>query len=601
MFKLFFDKFYYKISKLFQVNPKVRVRFAPSPTGPLHIGGVRTALYNYLFAKRHNGTFILRIEDTDQVRLTEGAESYIEKTLEWCQMLPTESTKLGGDFGPYKQSERRHLYTKYANQLLEAGKAYYAFDTPEELDSMRAEAMEKGEITKYGFQIRDKMKNSLSLSDEEVQARLKAGDPYVLRLKVNPDETIIFEDMIRGLVRFSSEEVDDKVLMKSDGMPTYHLANIVDDHLMEITHVIRGEEWLPSTPLHVLLYRYFGWEDTMPKFAHLPLILKPSPESYITKASLVPLAERLTDEFFKKNPEVRADYQPIALAFLKQVFQDKKNIGAKLKERKKDKPEKKILKEFLKDNLFGKLSKRDGDRLGFPVFPLDWLNVKTAETADGFRERGFLPEALTNFLAFLGWNPGTEQEIFTMDQLVEAFSLERVNKSGARFDFAKAAWFNQQYILKLSDEALADRIKSQVTDNGHDVTNETLVKVCSLLKERITALSEFWEQGYYFFEPVKAYDEKTIRKKWKPENRATFDQLVETVKNVEAFSAEEIETKVKAFIHDNELKFGNILPIFRVALTGTMKGPSIFEVAELLGKDAVIERFETAYTAFDQF
>lgn len=581
------------------MSNNVRVRFAPSPTGPLHIGGVRTALYNYLFAKKHGGTFILRIEDTDQTRFTEGAEEYIEETLEWCGMLPQESTKKGGNFGPYKQSHRKELYQKYAKQLLDSGKAYIAFDTPEELDAMREAGLAKGQILKYDFSTRSEMKNSLTLSETEVQARLDAGEPYVLRLKVEPEETIIFDDIIRGQVRFASEEVDDKVLLKSDGLPTYHLANIVDDHSMEITHVIRGEEWLPSTPLHVLLYQYFGWEDTMPKFAHLPLLLKPSPESYINKKTLTPLAERLTAEFFKKHPEVDESYYAIALAFVKQTFQDKANIAAKLKDRKKDKENKKLLKAFLKSNLFGKLSKRDGDRLGFPVFPLNWKNKKTGETASGFREMGFLPEAVINFLAFLGWNPGTEQEMFSMDELVEAFSLERVSKSGAKFNFDKAKWFNQQYLINANDADLVKYLSDLAEQHGHAGTNEFLTKICGLLKERVTTINELWEQGYYFFEPVAAYDEKTIRKKWKPEFRSAFDALVEAVDAIDDFKAEKIETTVKGFIQEWELKFGDVLPIFRLALTGTMKGPSIFEVAELLGKDRVLMRFEVAYREFD--
>lgn len=583
-----------------QSKQSVRVRFAPSPTGPLHIGGVRTALYNYLFAKKHGGTFILRIEDTDQARFTEGAEEYIQETLEWCGMLPDESVKVGGDFGPYRQSDRKDLYQKYAQQLLESGKAYYAFDTPEELDAMREAAMAEGKVAKYGIELRGTMKNSLTLSTDEVQAKLNAGAPYVIRLLVNAGEEIAFEDLVRGMVRFQSEEVDDKVLMKADGMPTYHLANIVDDHLMQITHVIRGEEWLPSTPLHVLLYRYFGWEDTMPKFSHLPLILKPSPESFINKKTLEPLANRLTDEFFKKHPEVDESYRKTAFEFIKQAFQQKQDIGAKLKERKKDKPDKKTLKEFLKKNLFGKLSKRDGDRLGFPVFSLDWNNPKTGSIIPGFREKGFLPEALVNFLAFLGWNPGTEQEMFSMEQLIAAFSLERVSKSGARFNYDKAKWFNQQYILQLSDEALANILQPQVTAHGHEVTNEKMLRISGLLKERLVTLMEFWEQGYYFFEPVKAFDQKTIKKKWKPEKRATFDALLQVVENVEDFKAAIIEKSVKQFIEDNALKFGDILPIFRIALTGTMKGPSIYEVAEILTKTESIERMRAAYAAFDE-
>lgn len=507
------------------MNKSVRVRFAPSPTGPLHIGGVRTALYNYLFAKKMGGTFILRIEDTDRTRFVAGAEQYIINTLEWCGMLPEEGQGFGGAYGPYRQSERKELYQKYVQQLLDSGKAYYAFDTPEELDAMREAATAKGTVAKYDYASRGKMKNSLTMPENEIQKHI-AAKKYVVRLKISPAEAIIFEDMVRGMVRFQSEVIDDKILMKSDGLPTYHLANVVDDYLMKITHVIRGEEWLPSTPLHVLLYRYLGWEDVMPQFAHLPLILKP--------------------------------------------------VGS------------------------GKLSKRDGDKHGFPVFPLDWEDTETGSSAMGFREKGFLPEALVNFLAFLGWNPGTEQELFSMEELIAAFEIERVNKAGARFNYDKAQWFNQQYIINSSNGALATLVRPQVESYGHEVSEEKLQAICGLLKERLTTLNEFWNQAYYFFEPVRAYDPKMIRKKWKTENRPTFDALVTAVEGIEDFSAEGVETGVKAFINDNGLKFGDILPIFRIALSGIMQGPSIFDAAALMGKSKTIERLTTGYAAFDE-
>ena len=577
----------------------VRVRFAPSPTGPLHIGGVRTALYNYLFAKKMGGTFILRIEDTDRTRFVEGAEQYIIDTLKWCNILPEEGQSFGGDYGPYRQSDRKELYQKHVQQLIDDGKAYYAFDTPEELDAMREAALERGQVAKYDYSIRGEMKNSLSMPASEVQQLIENNEPYVVRLKVMPDETIIFDDIIRNQVRFSSNEIDDKVLLKSDGLPTYHMANIVDDHYMNISHVIRGEEWLPSTPLHVLLYKYMGWEDTMPQFAHLPLLLKPSPESYIDKTTLIPLAERMTEEFFQKNEEVSFDYKDTALAFVKQTFQDKKNIGAKLKDRKKDKQDKKILKAFLKSSLFGKLSKRDGDRLGFPVFPLDWEDVKSGATAMGFREKGFLPDAMINFLAFLGWNPGTEQEIFSLEELVDAFSLDRVSKSGAKFNYAKANWFNQQYIINSTNEKLGKIFRKDIEKYGHNVSDDTLNVICGMYKERLERLNQFWNQAYYLFEPVRAYDPKTVQKKWKPEKRHDFEGLLATLEGIENFEAEKIEAAVKAYIHDNELKFGDILPIFRVGLTGEMKGPSIFEVAALLGKAKVVDRLKNAYIIFD--
>ncbi len=582
------------------MNKSVRVRFAPSPTGPLHIGGVRTALYNYLFAKKMGGTFILRIEDTDRTRFVEGAEQYIIDTLKWCNILPEEGQSFGGEYGPYRQSDRKELYQKYVQQLIDDNRAYYAFDTPEELDEMREAALAKGQVAKYDYSIRGEMKNSLSMPADEVKKLLDNKTPYVVRLKVMPDETIIFDDIIREQVRFSSNEIDDKVLLKSDGLPTYHMANIVDDHYMKISHVIRGEEWLPSTPLHVLLYKYLGWEDTMPKFAHLPLLLKPSPESYIDKTTLIPLAEKMTEEFFKNNDEVSIDYKETALAFVKQTFQDKKNIGAKLKDRKKDKDDKKALKAFLKSSLFGKLSKRDGDRLGFPVFPLDWENVKTGATAMGFREKGFLPEATINFLAFLGWNPGTEQEIFSLEGLVEAFSLDRVSKSGAKFNYAKSKWFNQQYIINSSNEDLGKIFRKDIEQNGHSVDNDTLNTICDMYKERLERINQFWDQAYYLFEPVRAYDSKTVQKKWKAEKRHDFEGLLATVEAVEDFQADKMEEAVKAYINDNELKFGDILPILRVGLTGEMKGPSVFEVAALLGKIEVVERLKNAYIIFDK-
>lgn len=582
------------------MDKPVRVRFAPSPTGPLHIGGVRTALYNYLFAKKMGGTFILRIEDTDRTRFVEGAEEYIINTLKWCNILPEEGQSFGGEYGPYRQSDRKELYQKYVQQLIDSGKAYYAFDTPEELDAMREAALEKGQVAKYDYSVRGEMKNSLSMSADEVQQLIENNEPYVVRLKVMPDETIIFDDIIRGQVRFSSNEIDDKVLLKSDGLPTYHMANIVDDHYMKISHVIRGEEWLPSTPLHVLLYRYMGWEDTMPQFAHLPLLLKPSPESYIDKVTLIPLAERMTEEFFQQNEEISLDYKDTALAFVKQTFQDKKNISAKLKDHKKDKEEKKALKAFLKSSLFGKLSKRDGDRLGFPVFPLDWEDVKSGATAMGFREKGFLPNAMINFLAFLGWNPGTEQEIFSLEELVDAFGLDRVSKSGAKFNYAKAKWFNQQYIINSSNEDLASIFRKDIEKYGHSVSEDDLGVICSMYKERLETLNQFWNQAYYLFEPVRAYDPKTVQKKWKEDKRHDFEGLLETIGGVEDFQAEQIEQAVKAYIHDNELKFGDILPIFRIGLTGEMKGPSIFEVAALLGKTKVVERLKNAYIIFDK-
>ena len=572
----------------------VRVRFAPSPTGPLHIGGVRTALYNYLFARQNGGKFILRIEDTDQGRYVEGAENYILNALEWLGLDLDESVAKGGDFAPYRQSERKELYLEYAQKLIDSGNAYYAFDTAEELTQVR----EENPTFKYNFEIREQMKTSLSMSDEEVQAKIAAGEPYVIRIKIPRDELIVFDDMVRGRVSFHSDELDDKVMMKGDGMPTYHLANIVDDHLMEITHVIRGEEWLPSTPLHVVLYRAFGWEDTMPKFAHLPLILKPSPESYITKQNVNELAEKFAAEFVKKYPEM-ADGEQKAVEFTRMVLQDKADLAARLKVKPKDKEDKILLKEFLKSTMFGKLSKRDGDRLGFPVFPLSWNIGNGVEPFRGFDEFGFLPDALINFLAFLGWNPGTEREVFSLDELVETFDFSRVSKSGARFNFDKARWYNQQYIMTKSGEALATLVKPLIAAKGYEVSDAFLANYCSMMKERAEMLTDFAENGAYCFEPVSEYDEKTAKKRWNPAHRELFDTLSTLIEGANSYDAETLEKTVKAFMDEKELGFGQVFPILRLALSGTNQGPSIFEIMALLGKEEVTNRFTKAYDYFD--
>ncbi|MFK7935180.1 MAG: glutamate--tRNA ligase [Saprospiraceae bacterium] len=505
----------------------IRLRFAPSPTGALHIGGVRTALYNYLLAKKHGGTFILRIEDTDQTRYVPGAEDYILEALNWCGLTPDEGPGIGGDFGPYRQSERKDLYGKYAQQLINNGKAYYAFDTPEELTAKREAEKANGNHTfKYDAAMRSQMRNSESLSAAEVKTLLDANTPYVIRLKVPQDEEVKIQDLVRGEVVFQSNELDDKVLLKTDGMPTYHMANIVDDHLMEITHVIRGEEWLPSTAHHVLLYRAFGWEATMPQFAHLPLILKPNGK--------------------------------------------------------------------------GKLSKRDGAKLGIPVFPLSWKGETEADSFDGFRNFGFLPAAVNNFLAFLGWNPGTEQEMFSMEELTEAFSVEKIGKSGARFDFDKAKWFNQQYIIATPNDELANMIRPAMDVKGYEVSDAELADYCGMFKERVTFLTDLPEVGYYIFEEVKAYDEKTIRKRWKPDRQAQFDRLLFVLNDIKDFTEANIETAVKAFMEETGLKFGDVLPIMRVALSGTLKGPSIFAIAEILGQQKVISRMKDGYVAFNE-
>ncbi len=504
----------------------VRVRFAPSPTGPLHIGGVRTALYNYLFAKKYGGTFILRIEDTDQGRYVPGAEEYIIESLKWCGLVPGEGPGFGGEFVPYRQSERKAIYQKFALELVSRGEAYYAFDTPEELDFYRKTEAEKGNHNfKYDNVTRQEMKNSLTLPAEEVNRRLDAGEDYVIRLKVPENETVTFEDLIRGEVSFQTNELDDKVLMKSDGMPTYHLANIVDDHLMKISHVIRGEEWLPSTGHHVLLYRAFGWEATMPQFAHLPLILKPDGK--------------------------------------------------------------------------GKLSKRDGAKFGMPVFPLGWKGDTPEDNFDGFREFGFLPEAVVNFLAFLGWNPGTEQEIFSLDELCEAFSIEKISKSGARFDYDKAKWYNQQYLHAIRGETLAEMIRPSLESQGYKVSADYLAAVCDLMKDRLTLLPDLVTQAYYFFTDVHTFDDQNIVKRWNAESRPDFEALTTALADAPGFDAASLEEVVKNFMEARNLKMGQVMPVLRLALAGTMKGPAVYEMMEVLGKERTVGRLQKAFDYFD--
>ena len=515
---------------------KVRVRFAPSPTGPLHMGGVRTALYNYLFAKKHNGDFILRIEDTDQNRFVQGAEDYIADSLKWCGIVPNEGQGFGdGEYGPYKQSERKKndIYRKYVDQLIDAGHAYYAFDTPEELEQMRENLKNAGVAApKYDHISRGNMKNSISLSADDVKNRLDSGEPYVVRVKIPRNEEIRFKDIIRGWVVVQSTSLDDKVLCKSDGMPTYHLANIVDDHLMKISHVIRGEEWLPSAPLHILLYQMFGWEDSMPEFAHLPLILRPDGN--------------------------------------------------------------------------GKLSKRDGDRLGFPVFPLDWKDPETGEQSMGYKERGYFPEAFVNLLAMLGWNPGTSQEIFSMDELIKAFSLEKVGKAGSKFDPVKAQWYNQQYLRAESNEnlaeesILAERLLPYLKDNGHTgYSLEYIAGVCALMKERATFIPELLTEGIFFFDLPEEYDEKTIKKKWKEDAAEIMNEWKKKLLNITDFSSENIEVEFKQFLETKGLGIGQVLPLYRLLLTGKGMGPSMFEITELLGKEESINRIEIGIEKID--
>jgi len=500
---------------------EVRVRFAPSPTGPLHIGGVRTALYNYLFAKNKGGKFILRIEDTDQARFVEGAEQYIFESLKWCGIEFDESVVAGGEFGPYKQSERKAMYLPYAEQLVKDGFAYYAFDSLEELTTMRERMKAAGVPSpQYNAVTRTTMQNSLALSEDEVTKRRQAGEAYVIRIKMPRNEEVKLNDIIRGWVVVNTNNMDDKVIFKSDGMPTYHLANVVDDYLMEISHVIRGEEWLPSAPLHVLLYRYLGWEDVMPQFAHLPLILKPDGN--------------------------------------------------------------------------GKLSKRDGDRLGFPVFPTEWMNPETKEISSGYRESGYIKEAFINMLSFLGWNPGTTQEIFSMEGLIESFSLERVGKAGAKFDFDKTRWFNQQYLRAKSKEELAQDLQLILKENGVEAEDNFVETVCEQLKERATFVKDMWEEGKYYFLSPTSYDEKTIRKKWKEDTPKYVSELKNRLAELADFSSESIEIEFKKYLEENELGMGKLLPAFRVCLTGLGMGPSLFDIASLLGKEETIKRMETA-------
>ena len=491
---------------------KVRVRFAPSPTGPLHIGGVRTALYNYLFARQNGGDMILRIEDTDQTRFVPGAEDYIIEALDWLGIKFDEGVHLGGNYGPYRQSDRKPLYRQYADQLLRDGWAYYAFDKPEALDAKRKEYEAQKKTFQYDCTTRLSMENSLSLPTDEVSRRIDSGEPYVVRFKFPEDLDITVHDLIRGDVTMNSRLLDDKVLFKSDGMPTYHLANIVDDHLMEITHVIRGEEWLPSAPLHVLLYRAFGWEDTMPQFAHLPLLLKPDGN--------------------------------------------------------------------------GKLSKRDGDRLGFPVFPLDWHNPETGEISSGYRERGYLPEAVVNMLALLGWNPGNE--------LIRLFSIEHISKSGAKFNIEKAKWFNHEYLQKCSDERIAEMFLPQLKEHGIDAPMDYVVKVCGMMKERISFPSELWDQTHYFFVAPTEYDPKAVSKRWKPGMTTHMAKVIEILNTV-PFQYDAIhQALLEDYIKGNELNMGQIMNSLRLAVVGTTVGPDMLTLVMTIGKEETIARVQRA-------
>ena len=496
---------------------KVRVRFAPSPTGALHIGGVRTALYNYLFARQHGGDLVFRIEDTDSNRFVPGAEEYIIESFRWLGIKFDEGVSFGGEHGPYRQSERRSIYKKYVDQLLAADKAYIAFDTPEQLEAKRAEIQN----FQYDARTRCEMTNSLTLPKEEVERRIADGEQYVVRFKVEPGIDVHIDDMIRGHVVIKSDILDDKVLYKSaDELPTYHLANIVDDHLMEITHVIRGEEWLPSAPLHVLLYRAFGWEDTMPTFAHLPLLLKPEGK--------------------------------------------------------------------------GKLSKRDGDRLGFPVFPLEWHDPKTGDVSSGYRESGYFPEAVVNFLALLGWNPGTEQELFTLNELVQAFDIHKCSKAGARFDYQKGIWFNHEYMLKKSNEEVANLFAPIVANNGVDETMERITQVVAMMKDRVNFVKELWPLCSFFFIAPTEYDEKTVKKRWKADSAKVMGELADVLEGIDDFSVEGQEPVVMKWVEEKGYKLGDVMNAFRLTLVGIGKGPGMFDISAFLGKEETLKRLRKA-------
>ena len=496
---------------------KVRVRFAPSPTGALHIGGVRTALYNYLFAHQHGGELVFRIEDTDSHRFVEGAEEYILESFRWLGIKFDEGVSFGGEHGPYRQSERRDIYKQYVKQLLDNGNAYIAFDTPQELEAKHTEIHN----FQYDAHTRLLMRNSLTLSKEEVDKLIADGVQYTVRFKIEPGIDVHVNDMIRGDVVIKSDILDDKVLYKSaDELPTYHLANIVDDHLMEITHVIRGEEWLPSAPLHVLLYRAFGWEDTMPRFAHLPLLLKPEGK--------------------------------------------------------------------------GKLSKRDGDRLGFPVFPLEWHDPKTGEISSGYRENGYFPEAVINFLALLGWNPGTEQELFSLDELVNVFDISRCSKAGAKFDYQKGIWFNHEYILRKSDDEIAALFAPIVASHGIDESLERITEVVHMMKDRVNFVNELWDLCSFFFVEPSDYDEKTVKKRWKEYSAQQMTELAEVIEGINDFSVENQESVVMKWVEEKEYKLGDVMNAFRLTLVGIGKGPGMFDISAFLGKEETLKRLRKA-------
>lgn len=571
---------------------KVRVRFAPSPTGPLHLGGVRTALYDYLFAKNQGGEFVLRIEDTDTARYVEGAEDYIEEALEWCGIIPDESPKKGGKFAPYRQSERRDIYNRYKEQILTTDYAYIAFDTAEELDTIRAEYEAKGDVFSYDNKTRNRLKNSIALSEEEVQKLLDEKTPYVVRFKMPIDRTLNLIDIIRGNSSVNTNTLDDKVLVKNDGMPTYHFANIIDDHEMEISHVIRGEEWLPSLGLHTLLYEAMAWEA--PQFAHLSLILKPDVSTLINKDNIDSITKSFTEEFIMKNSQFSFDE---SAAIIKSFFSEVKSPRFKsmLGENDKDNEITASVKQFLKKGLSGKLSKRDGDKFGFPVFPLDFKDPATGNISKGYRENGYLPEAFINMAALLGWSPADDKEILSLDEMAKEFDLHKVHKAGARFSKEKSEWFNHQYIQLKSDEEILQILKN--SDLKVTIEDEKLLKIIHLMKERATFPKDICENGKFFFEAPVSYDEKASKKAWNDDTSTVLGELVTVLESTE-FTSETLKQAVHDFAENKGLGMGKVMMPLRLALVGELKGPDVPDILEIIGKEESIARINNAINNF---
>ncbi|UOE38503.1 glutamate--tRNA ligase [Chryseobacterium oryzae] len=571
---------------------KVRVRFAPSPTGPLHLGGVRTALYDYLFAKNQGGEFVLRIEDTDTARYVEGAEDYIEEALEWCGIIADESPKKGGKFAPYRQSERRDIYDRYTEHILKTDYAYIAFDTAEELDAIRAEYDARGEVFSYDNKSRNRLRNSIALSEEEVQKLLEAKTPYVVRFKMPVDRTLNLIDIIRGNSSVNTNTLDDKVLVKNDGMPTYHFANIIDDHEMEISHVIRGEEWLPSLGLHTLLYEAMGWEA--PQFAHLSLILKPDISTLITKENIDSITKSFAEEFIAKNNQFSFDE---SATLIKSFFAEVKSARFKsmLNENDKDDEITASVKQFLKKGISGKLSKRDGDKFGFPVFPLNFTDPVTGNVSKGYRESGYLPEAFINMVALLGWSPADDKEILSLEEMAKEFDLNKVHKAGARFSKEKAEWFNHQYIQKTSDEELMNILKN--SDLNIHISDEKLLQIVHLMKERTAFPKDIYENGKFFFEAPISFDEKAAKKAWNEDTSEILQELAQTLEKSE-FNAENLKQIVHDFAENKGLGMGKVMMPLRLALVGELKGPDVPDIMQVVGKEESISRIHNAINNF---